>query len=222
MDALLLTDEASVALDGARLLPPTSLSVEPGECVALLGSNGAGKTTLLRVLSGRVAPSSGRALLRGRTIDEREARVRTEIATLIDPPTLYPDLTLRENLALIEAAWSGEQLGTESDDTERGSGIVPGLGAEALDAFELLELADRFVHQLSTGQRQSVMLAMTFARPSSVILLDEPEQRLDRSRRSILAGAIVDACEQGIAVVFASHDSELVDAVSARRVTVGE
>lgn len=209
---LLEAESASVVLDGATLLPPTSLRAAPGECVAVLGANGAGKTTLLRVLAGRMRLTAGSATLRGAPLDERRREIRREIAALIDVPTLYPDLTLRENLALIEAAWSGEG---------RGSGLAEGLGASALEAFGLTGLATRFATELSSGQRQLVSLAVTLARPANVLLLDEPEQRLDPDRKDMVAEAVLAARSRGAAVVFASHDAELVARVADRSVRVG-
>ena len=205
---LLEAESASVVLDGATLLPPTSLRADPGECVAVLGANGAGKTTLLRVLAGRMRLTTGSATLRGAPLDEIRREIRREIAALIDVPTLYPDLTLRENLALIEAAWSGEGRGS-------------GLGASALEVFGLTGLATRFANELSSGQRQLVSLAVTLARPANVLLLDEPEQRLDPDRRGMVAEAVLDARSRGAAVVFASHDAELVARVADRSVRVG-
>jgi len=200
--------EVSVSVDGATLLGPTSLSVDPGECVAVLGPNGAGKTTLLRVLSGRLRPSGGIVELRAASLDERRREVRREISALLEPPAMYPDLTLREHLAMIAAAWSSE------------SALAPGLGAAALEAFGLEALRDRFPHELSSGQRQLTSLALAFARPANVLLLDEPEQRLDASRRELVARAMLRARETGAAIVFASHDLQLVERVADRRVAV--
>jgi ABC-type multidrug transport system ATPase subunit len=168
---------------------------------------------MLRALAGRMRATSGTVKLRGMSVIERRREVRREIAALIDPPTLYPDLTLRENLALIEAAWSGEG---------RGSGIVSGLGTDALSVFGLTHLADRFGHELSSGQRQLTSLAVTFARPAGVLLLDEPEQRLDPDRRLLVGETMLAARSRGMAVVFASHDAELVARVADRSVRVGE
>lgn len=230
MVPLLEADRVSVAVDRVTLLPPTSLQVGAGECVAVLGRNGAGKTTLLRVLAGRVRAGSGAARLRGAPLSERRREVRREIAALIEPPTLYPDLTLHENLALIEAAWSGENARPDGGPrpggrTRRRNGeapdLVAGLGAGALERFGLGALRDRFANELSSGQRQLVSLAVVFARPASVLLLDEPEQRLDPERRSLVAETIRAARRRGLGVVLASHDAELVDRVADRRVQVG-
>ena len=209
--ALLEADAVGVELDGAVLLPRTSMRLDAARCVAVLGPNGAGKTTLLRVLAGRMRATTGAARLRGAPVDERRREVRREIAALLETPTLYPDLTLRENLALIEAAWSGETL----------EGLSPGLGSGALEAFGISALSNRFAHELSSGQRQLVSLAATFARPANVLLLDEPEQRLDPDRRGVVAEAMLAAQARGAAIVFASHDAELVARVADDRVRVG-
>ncbi|MBK0419064.1 ABC transporter ATP-binding protein [Leucobacter sp. CSA1] len=211
---ILTASDAAVTVDGAVLLPATSAEASPGECLAVLGPNGAGKTTLLRVLAGRLRPTAGTVRLRGGPLDERSAATRREIAALIDPPALYPDLTVRDQLVLIDAAWAGSPDGAES-------GIMAGLGTAALARFDLEALGDRFPHELSSGQRQLVSLAVTFARPMSALLLDEPEQRLDPGRRGLVAEAIAEARSRGVAVVFSSHDAGLVERLADRRLRVG-
>jgi len=221
VSALLVADAVSVEIDGATLLPTTSLAVGAGERVAVLGENGAGKTTLLRVLGGRLRPSAGDARLDGASADERRPEVRRAIAALIEPPVLYPDLVLEEQLALVETAWAGTSAPAPAGGGARTAAGFPGFGAAALDRFGIGHLADRFPHELSSGQHQLACLSVTFARPARALLLDEPEQRLDPSRREILAGAIVAASEAGAAVVFASHSVTLVEAAAQRSIRVG-
>ncbi|MFV0432500.1 MAG: ATP-binding cassette domain-containing protein [Leucobacter sp.] len=206
---MLRCESVAVESDGAVLLHPISARLSAGACVAIRGANGAGKTTLLRVLAGRLRPSAGSATLFGAALDERDREVRLHVAALIEPPTLYPDLTLRDQLELIGAAWQGE-LGT----------AWAGMGGAALERFGLAELADRFPHELSSGQRQLVSLAVTFARPCSALLLDEPEQRLDPDRRELVAEAIGAVRDAGAAVAFASHDAQLVARVAHEQIEV--
>ncbi|WP_449279137.1 ABC transporter ATP-binding protein [Leucobacter sp. GX0328] len=214
--SVLSASNAEVVIDGAVLLPPTSIALDAGRSVAVRGPNGAGKTTLLRVIAGRLRPSGGTVSLFGGRLDDRDPAVRTHIAALIEPPVLYPDLTVHDHLALIEAAW--EAAGA-------GAGPAPawlGLGSTALDRFGLTGLAERFPNELSSGQRQLVSLAVTFARPATVLLLDEPEQRLDPDRRSLVADALLDARTHGAAIAFASHDAALVARVADAETVVGE
>ncbi|RZT68885.1 ABC transporter family protein [Leucobacter luti] len=221
--AVLAAVAVAVEIDGAELLPETSIALTPGACVAVRGPNGAGKTTLLRVLAGRLRPTAGAATLFGRPLDERDDAVRRHVAAVIEPPTLYPDLTLRDHETLITAAWSGERRvdpgggATGADDLP----VWAGLGDGALERFGIAALAERFPHELSSGQRQLVSLAMTLARPCSVLLLDEPEQRLDPDRRGIVAEALLAARAAGVAVAFASHDAALVARVADAELVVG-
>lgn len=200
---LLVADQVAVVIDGFSLLTPTSLALAPGSCTAIRGANGAGKTTLLRVLAGRVRATAGRVTLAGEPLSERRADQRAAVAALIEPPTLYPDLTLQDQLALVVAAWG------EGDPEE------------ALRRFGIEALRERFPHELSSGQRQLVSLAVTFARPCSVLLLDEPEQRLDPDRRQLVASAMLDARGRGVAIAFATHDQGLVECVADAELAVG-
>lgn len=215
-EARLIADEVTVVVDGAELLAPVSADLAQGECVAILGPNGSGKTTLLRSLAGRVRPTSGTVTLDSAPLDERRTEVRRRIAPLIDPPALYPDLTLGDHLRLIETVWLAENT------KDRRNAVTPGLGVAALDAFGISHLADRFPHELSSGQRQLTSLAVTFSRPADFLILDEPEQRLDESRRRLVGEAILAAQARGVAIAFATHDGELVDRVADRSVRVGE
>ncbi|WP_133617864.1 ABC transporter ATP-binding protein [Leucobacter luti] len=214
---VLQASNVGVSLSGAELLPATSISLRAGSSTAVRGENGAGKTTLLRVLAGRLRPSKGSATLLGHPLDERGVAIRRHVAALIEPPTLYPDLTLRDQITLIVAAWAGD-AGSRGD-TEPAAWA--GFGTEAIERFGIGHLADRFPHELSSGQRQLVSLAVTFARPGSVLLLDEPEQRLDPDRRGLVAEALSEARAQGVAIAFASHDSQLVARVADTELRVG-
>lgn len=217
---MLTADAVGVELSGAVLLPDTSLALRPGSCAAVRGPNGAGKTTLLRVLAGRLRPTRGRATLFDRPLDERARAVRQHIAALIEPPVLYPDLTLRDQIALIVGAWAGAAARPRAR-ADVPAVAWPGWGVDAIDRFEIRHLETRFPHELSSGQRQLVSLAATFARPGSVLLLDEPEQRLDPHRRGLLGDAILAARGAGVAVAFASHDADLVARVADTSLHVG-
>ncbi|MEV8267241.1 ABC transporter ATP-binding protein [Microbacterium sp. NPDC076911] len=209
-DSLLEARAVSVVIDNQVLLPETSLCASEGEAVAIRGQNGAGKTTLLRVLGGLTSPSSGQVKLRGEQLSTRKASHRAAIAAMIGSPPFARDLTLREQLRFVRATWG--------DSAEAGEAT----GYALLDDFNITPLAERYTHELSSGQLQLFSLALTLSRPCDVYLLDEPEQRLDASRRALVATAIRRRLTDGIGVVFATHDAALVDAVGAQAITVGE
>ncbi len=194
----LAAEGVSVVLGEVTLLAPVGVVAVPGTCTVLRGANGAGKTTLLRLLTGRLAPTTGAVTLDGRPVDERDPVVRARIAALLGVPTTYRDLTLVDHLTLIDATWGRDRATTE----ERTSNALAQLG--------IRELADRFPHELSSGQTQLFRLAMTLFRPADVLVLDEPEQRLDTERRVLVGDLVAARRDAGETVVIACHDPGLI------------
>ncbi len=202
MSALVLADRVEVVLDGGVLLAPVSFSLGAGASLAVRGANGSGKTTLLRVLAGLARPTGGSVSVAGARVDERRSGFRAVVAALVGVPPLARDLTLREHLVLVGVSW--------------GAGVA---AAEAradalLDRLALTRLARRFPHELSSGQVQLFTLALTLARPFQVLLLDEPEQRLDADRLALVGGVLRALVDAGTTLVLASHSGVLVDAVA--------
>jgi ABC-type multidrug transport system ATPase subunit len=201
-------DAVGKSIATTTLLLPTGVHADPGECVVLRGPNGSGKTTLLRIIGGLLPPSTGTATIGGREADERDRAVRAAVAGLLGAPTTYRDLTLIDHLVLVDSTWGGEPKTSD----ESGTALLASLGMDHLD--------DRFPHELSSGQEQLFRLALTFARPSTVLLLDEPEQRLDTTKRQIVAGLIRERTDAGATVVMACHDPELTEALATRVVDI--
>lgn len=205
---LIEATDIGAVIDGEVLLSPTDIRVDPGMALAVRGRNGSGKTTLLRILSGRLRPSSGTATIDGRTIDDRDRTVRRAVSALIGTPAYAADLTLREHLRYISTTWG--VTGQAADDATD----------ELLHAFRIDALARRFVTELSSGQSQLFALATALVRPFDVLILDEPEQRLDAERRNVVAERVLLAKERGAAIVFASHNPELIERIADEAITV--
>lgn len=168
------------------------------------GPNGSGKTTLLRILTGTLPPTTGTAHVGEHVADERLPAVRAAVAALVGAPATYRDLTLRDHLTLVDATWGG--------DADTGEERV----AAALSELGIGELAGRFPHELSSGQSQLFRLALTLFRPASVLVLDEPEQRLDTSRRALVADLVAARRDAGTTVVMACHDPAMTERVADR------
>lgn len=198
-------DDVGMVLDDNVLLLEATGSVHAGEILALTGANGSGKTTLLRVLAGLLEPTVGTVRIAGRTPDDRDRTFRTALGALIGPPQTARDLTVAEHLQFIAATW----------------GTPAAAGAEQaqalLEELSIAPLARRFPHELSSGQTQLVSLALTFARPAQVLLLDEPEQRLDADRLELVITAIRARAAAGAAVVLATHSPRLLEALADHR-----
>jgi len=187
---------------GDRLaLSPMDLTLASGQCVAVLGVNGSGKSTLLRIAAGRDTPTTGRVLYAGRLLTEDDLMVRTEIAVVGDMASAYPDLTVREHLLLVAVAH-----GAGSDAGE--------LADRALAECRLADHGGALPGSLSSGQRQALHLAAVLVRPRRLMVLDEPEQRLDPAARRWLAGLLRAEKEAGATVLMATHHAELAASVA--------
>ncbi|SMQ70981.1 ABC transporter [Agreia sp. VKM Ac-1783] len=203
-------EECALSIDDVALLEPVSFAVESGQALAVTGSNGSGKTTLLRILAGLARPTSGAARIQGSAVDERSAAFRRAVSGSIGRPPVARDLTLEEHLALVAASWG------ESVDAARQR------AAAELERWQLGALRRRFPHELSSGQSQLFALALAVVRPYDVLVLDEPEQRLDSDRLGIVSQVLLSEIGAGRTLVFATHSSVLADAVATRSIRLGD
>lgn len=185
---------------GRRVIDGLSFQVGAGEAVALVGPNGSGKTTVLRCVVGAVVPTGGRVVLSGALVDERSPDQRRAVAALLDDLDFFADLSVAEHLDLLARAHGNRQPGD--------------LVAALLDEVGLSGAADQLPGSLSSGQRRRLALATVFVRPRRLLVLDEPEQRLDTAGLEWLAAKLIAEKQFGTAVLLASHDDDLVEAVA--------
>ncbi|MGW6703314.1 thiol reductant ABC exporter subunit CydD [Streptomyces sp. NPDC054956] len=191
---------------------PVSLSVGPGECVALTGPSGAGKSTLLQVLLGFVAPSAGRVLIGGADLAGLSAEQwRERIAWVPQRPHLFAG-TIAENVRLARPGATDAEVGAALEDAGAGEFV------RALPLGERTALGEGGVG-LSAGQRQRLALARAFLADRPVLLLDEPTAALDGETEA----AVVEAVRRlavGRTVLLVVHRPALL-AVADRVVQVG-
>ncbi len=188
-----------------KVLDDISLTLYPGEIVALLGDNGAGKTTLLRTLVGLIHPQKGSIKLLGEDISKMHvAEICQKVGYLPqDPNTLLFADTVREEVTI----------------TLRNHKIPlsPTWLETLLSQMGLSEVADIYPRDLSTGERQRVALAAILITQPGVLLLDEPTRGMDYQAKKVLLGILRDFRSQGKAIMIATHDVELA-ATAADRV----
>jgi ABC-2 type transport system ATP-binding protein len=199
---LLVVSGLSRSFGPVPVLGGIDLVVGRGEAVAVTGPNGSGKTTLLRCVAGADQPSAGSIQLCGRPMREQDPGVRRQVAALLDDVEFFADLSVLEHLALLMCAH-----GDDAPD-EHAAALLAEAG--------LAGAADQLPVGLSSGQRRRLALATCFARPRILILLDEPEQRLDRAGRRWLTTRLLGEKAAGRGVLFASHDRALVRGVADR------
>jgi len=178
----------------APVLDGIDLLVEPGGIVGIVGANGAGKTTLLRVVAGLLRPDAGRVTL-GRLGPERDARAyHRRVAMLSADGGLYARLTVQRHLEW----WAALCFVPRGDR--------PGVVARALADFGLESLSARRAERLSAGQRQRVRLAMVFLPDPAVVLLDEPDARLDEHALTLISDRLGHHTQRGGIAVWAAPE----------------
>jgi ABC-2 type transport system ATP-binding protein len=185
-------------------LPPVldglDLTLDLGTRTWVGGRNGAGKTTLLRIAAGLIDPDRGRAEVWGYSARENRVRYQQVVSFLpAGDRGLYARLTVRRQLEF----WARIAMIAPAR-------VAPAVG-EAIDTFELSELADRRVDRLSMGQRQRLRIAMTFLPSPEVVLLDEPLTSLDAEGAAVLNRAIEDTIARHGAVLWCSPSGEQLD-----------
>ena len=179
----------TVALDGC------SFAVERGRVLGFLGRNGAGKTTAMRSIFGLVQLDAGSITWKGRPVD-REARRR--FGYMPEERGLYQRMTVHDELTYF--------------------GRLRGLDATAAAAeserwmrrLELIDRRDSTVESLSHGNQQKVQLGVSLVGSPELLVLDEPFSGLDPIAVSVLSSVIREAADAGAAVVFSSHQLDLV------------
>lgn len=200
--------DLTVGYGGEPVCAPVTFTLQAGRILALVGANGAGKSTVLRAVLGLLDPVGGRVEVLGKAVDEREERFRARVSSVLDDDAYFPALTVSEHLYL----------------TARGHGVggADQVVDEALEEFGLTEHARSLPSALSSGQRRRLLLAAGLVRPRSLLVLDEPEQRLDVAMRDALADRLVAEKKSGGAVLLATHDPQLLRAVADRAVLVAD
>src|SRR5687767_11174044 len=183
-------------------LRDVSLTVNPGELLALLGPSGSGKTTLLRIIGGLEFPDEGQGsiCLHGTDVTTQPAGGR-EIGFVFQHYALFKHLSVFENIAF--------GLRVRPRSTRPSKDQIRKKVRELLKLIQLEDLEGRYPNQLSGGQRQRVALARALAVEPKVLLLDEPFGALDaKVRRDLRRWLRKLHDEMGLTSVFVTHDQE--------------
>jgi heme exporter protein A len=190
-DAIIATKNLTRNFGRRKAVDGVSISVGPGEVLALFGPNGAGKTTLLRILGGILRPTSGTAQI-GDAILPGGSEVRKRIGIVSHHSLLYDALTARENVEFAARLYGVAQPRTAAE--------------RALSSMQIMDRADTPVRSLSRGMRQRVSVARATVHEPDVVLADEPFTGLDVVGAKALSSLLIYLRANGAALVVVTHN----------------
>ena len=202
--------DVSFAYDGTDALRGVSASFDRTQLVAIIGPNGSGKSTLLKLVARILAPACGEIVWSGRKLRDWPAK---EYAREVGYPPQEPDPTFP--MRAIDVVVSGRapflgRFGWETDaDYDE--------AARALSTCDAAYLADRYLDEMSGGERKRVFLARVLAARPKLIVLDEPLSSLDVSHVQQFSALLRDVVRTtGATVIYATHDLNWAAAYSDR------
>ena len=189
---------------GVHAVKKLSMGIRKGEIVALLGSSGCGKTSTLRMIAGFEPVSRGTISLAGRQV-QTFAPVKRNVAMAFEGYSLYPPLTVRENIAF---ALKAARLSPAAVDEKV---------ASIAKLLEIEDILGRYPSSISGGQQQRASLGRALIRDADLHLLDEPMGQLEPQLRALLRGRIKHYIkDRGLTAILVTHDQTEANALADR------
>jgi ABC-2 type transport system ATP-binding protein len=185
-------------------LESLDLDVQEGEFFGMIGPNGAGKTTTIGILTTRVRPTSGTAVVAGADVRANEVQVRQRIGVVPQRPNPDRSLNALENL-VFHAAYFGipQRVATQR-------------ARDLLEKLEIGSKAEAKVDEMSGGQQQRLMIARALIHEPQILFLDEPTVGLDPNARQSLWTILRDLHSQGRTIIMTTHYMDEADQLSDR------
>jgi len=213
---VLKIEDLTVNFDGFKALNNLNFSMDTGELRVIIGPNGAGKTTFLDVITGKVQPTEGRVIFKGRNLRRipEHKIARMGIGRKFQTPRIYLNLTVRENLDLIcnknKNVFSTLFAGSVPEEKRNVLSLLETIGLEAK--------ADLQAAFLAHGEKQRLEIGMLVAQSPDLLLVDEPVAGLtDEETENV--GDLLLALAESHSIIVIEHDMEFVRQI-ARKVTV--
>lgn len=196
------------------VLSGANLEIHPGHRLAVLGPNGGGKTTLFRLITGALAPDSGQVAFEGNPVRRTRAGL-LELRRQVQLVLQDPDDQLFAASVAQDVSFGPMNLGLSTAE-------VRTRVADALDALEITELADRPTHLLSFGQKKRTAIAGAIAMRPRILILDEPTAGLDPEGVEGLLDTLAELHDSGTTLVLSTHDVDLAYRWSSEVAVVAE
>lgn len=197
MTAAIEIDGLRKSYGGIKALDKIDLTVESGEMFGLIGPDGAGKSTLYRILATLLSPDSGRVSMLGLDVVNDYKTLRKRIGYMPERFSLYPDMTVRENLNFFASLFG-------VDIRENYDLIAPIFG-------QLEKFPDRMAGKLSGGMKQKLALSCALIHRPEILLLDEPTTGVDAVSRSEFWDMLGTLREKGITILVSTSYMDEAD-----------
>ena len=206
---LLEMSNVSKSFPGVRALADVSLTLYPGEVLALLGENGAGKSTLIKTLGGVHTPDAGTISIEGQPIqiDSPTASQQAGVGIIYQEFNLIPGLTARENIFLGQEASAFSWIGKRHEH-EQAKGLFSRIGVPVNP--------DAFCRDLTVAQQQVVEIAKALALKARIVVMDEPSAALTPREVEGLYQIVDELRRQGIGIIYISHRLDEIDRLADR------
>jgi simple sugar transport system ATP-binding protein len=209
-DEFLRLSHITKTFAGVRALQDVSVSIGKGEICCLVGENGSGKSTLIKIIAGMHAPDSGEVVIGGRAYASLRPidAIREGIEVIYQDFSLFPNLTVAENLALNEEISNNQWFVSWREVTR--------IARQALSRISIHLDLNRPVGGLSVADRQLVAIARALLKNARLIIMDEPTSALTQTEIRVLFSVIQSLKADGIAVLFVSHKLDEVQEIAER------
>src|SRR5215470_5565579 len=212
-EPILAVHRVSKSFDGVHALRDVSLQIFAGEIHALIGENGAGKSTITKIMTGAVHPDSGRIEICGKEVEFNDPSISRSlgVAAIYQQPSLFPDLTVAENIALsLEMGNTSWKVDWKARHRQADA-LMKSLGA-SIDPR-------RLARTLSMADQQVVEIAKAIGADAKILLMDEPTAALTEVEADRVFQLVRRLKADGVGIVYISHRLEEILAI-ADRITV--
>ena len=189
----------SLTIQGKSIINNVSINVKPGEVIGLMGPNGAGKTSTFNLAVGNLKPDKGDILMNDKSIKALplSARARLGLGYLTQEPSIFRDLTVKENIDLA------------LQNTFSNSAIIRNRREKIINEFNLNKFVDNYGYQLSGGERRRCEIARALSvgqKGPKYLLLDEPFAGIDPLAVNDLKKLIIKLSKNGMGILITDHN----------------
>ncbi len=214
--SILKANNLTVGYEKKEVVKGINFELNQGDVLCLLGANGAGKSTILRTLAGLLKPLSGTVLLKNKELHKMpESQVARQLAVVLTERISLGLLTVFEVVAMGRYTHTGFFGKLKKQDIK----IV----MDALETINATHLADRYIHQLSDGEKQKVFLARALVQEPEIIIMDEPTSFLDIRHKVEFVSILKKLSkENNITIVVSLHEIALAARCSDYLILVKE